>query len=77
MSMGMKARRREVARPGGPSSWFRPSGKSFRQERNRMKDDIAVQFPLVRNMARGEEVLWLNPRCGAPQEERKKYLAAR
>lgn len=42
-----------------------------------MKDDIAVQFPLVRNMARGEEVLWLNPRCGAPQEERKKYLAAR
>ena len=31
-----------------------------------MKDDIAVQFPLVQNMARGEEVLWLNPRCGAP-----------
>lgn len=31
-----------------------------------MKVDIAVQFPLVQNMARGEEVLWLNPRCGAP-----------
>ena len=27
--------------------------------------DIDERYPLIPSMRRGEEVLWLNPRCGA------------